>query len=136
MMRATPATHRAAPAAPQASGRCPSDPPAPEHRHRDEHPAVGRVDSPEVGGLERRHHPVAEEHERAEGADPPGPPLAQPEPHQVAAADLHQPGQNEEVNGTRRRAHFKLSQSLAPPSSPPTSSRINSFTPSRPSSRS
>src|SRR5580693_3132723 len=75
----------------------PVDRPAPQQAHDDEHPAVGGVYPAEIGaGLERRDDSVARQDDRAGHADRPGRPLAQPPPDQVAAADLGQPGGDEQ----------------------------------------
>lgn len=70
---------------------------APRECHDDEDAAVRGVDPTEVRiRLEGDDHAVADQHERAEQAERPRSRLAQELPHQPAAADLGQAGEDEQ----------------------------------------
>lgn len=77
------------------------DPPAPQEREHDEHPAIRGVDAAEVGAgwLKRRQDTVEEEHERAERAEPGSASLTTPEPDEVSSTDLTESRGEEQEDG-------------------------------------
>jgi len=77
--------------------------PSPQHGHDDEDAAIGGVHPTERGGLKGRDQAVGDKNHRAQregGYRPVGP---HPLSHEVAPADLGQPGQDEEGNRPENR---------------------------------
>lgn len=76
-------------------------PPAPGQGHHDEDAAVRCINAAEmgIGGLQRRQDTVEEEGKAADHADPDGAVVAEPEPNEVAAADLAKAGEREQGDG-------------------------------------
>src|SRR5690606_33300315 len=82
-------------------------PPPPEDREHDEDAPVGSVDPAEVCRLERGHHTIEEKQEPSQHTECEGASLPEPQPDQVAPADLHEPCQEKQPYrlGDEPRAH-------------------------------
>src|SRR5882724_1142837 len=89
----------------EAIGALARDDGAPREREDDEHATVRRVGAGEWRGLEGRNDAVQDQHRGADGAEQRALALAEPAPHQIAAADLAEPGGDEQ----RQRNEHELS---------------------------
>ncbi len=75
-------------------GTDPVYPPPPEDREHNEDTSVGGVHASEGCRLELGHDAVEEQQEPVKRAQGPSPALLQPKPDKLAAADLHQAGED------------------------------------------
>lgn len=95
MMRVMPNTQSAPAEIVPAIGAVTVHCPSPGKGEHDEDPTIRSVNSPEIGGLQGGHHSVTGQCDSPKHADPGGAMFPQPEPDQIAAADLQEAGDEE-----------------------------------------
>src|SRR2546421_3037150 len=101
----------------KAVGRDAVDGPAPDNREHDEHAAVRRVDAAEMLRLVRRYESIDDEDGGTQRPDERRRALAPPLPDEIAAADLAEPGEDEERQRPDHTVPRAPSESTATPAS-------------------